>query len=447
MGVMTSGGRGPTLVMAMRSRADLAARARRLTAGATPGDAFAAGAVAALQIIGSYAISARHGQAISPAGYACLAAGPAALLVRRRFPAGVLAVTAAAAVAFGAVDAARGVPYFALIVAFVSAVLAGRRAAAITWLLVSYAGIVWLPGLTGTGRYPSAGFALSVAAWHLVLLTGAEWYRSRRQRAQAVAFGHQEEARRQASEERLRIARELHDVVAHSLAVINVQANTALHLADAQPDRARSTLSVINDVSKQALVELRSVLGVLRQGGEELPRSPVPTLARLDELVARASAAGITVQVSEEGTRCALPAQVDLAGYRILQESLTNSARHAPGCAVAVRVGYGPGHLVIQVDDDGADSEPSRSDGNAGHSSANAGFSNGTGPGNSTAGNGTAGNGTAGNGSMSSGMGHGNGIAGMTERARALGGTLRAGPRPGGGFRVRAWLPTSGQPS
>ena len=171
-------------------------------------------------------------------------------------------------------------------------------------------------------------------------------------------------------------------------------------------DRARSgcwsTLSVINDVSKQALVELRGVLGVLRQDDDELPRSPAPSLARISELVSGATAAGITVRVSEEGAKRALPASVDLAGYRILQEALTNSARHGAGAAVAVRVVYGPGDLVIQVDDDGA-------------------RRGGMGP--------------------SGVAGGGNGIPGMTERARALGGTLRAGPRPDGGFRVRAWLP------
>ena len=255
----------------MTGMAGVAGRARRLTAVATPGDVFAAVAVAAVQAGGSYAISARHGQVISPAGYALLVAGPAALLARRRFPAAVLAVTVAAAAGFVALEPVRGLPYFALIVAFVHAVLAGRRRAAVTGLVISYAAILWLPGLTGTGTFPSAGFALGVAAWHLTLLSGAEWYRSRRQRTLAVAHGREEEALRQATEERLRIARELHDVVAHSLAVINVQANTALHLIDQQPERARSTLTVINDVSKQALAELRSVLGVLRQVDEELP--------------------------------------------------------------------------------------------------------------------------------------------------------------------------------
>ena len=253
-----------------------------------------------------------------------------------------------------------------------------------------------------------------MAAWHLTLLSGAEWYRSRRQRAQAVAHGREEEALRQATEERLRIARELHDVVAHSLAVINVQANTALHLIDQQPQRARSTLTVINDVSRQALVELRSVLGVLRQVDEELPRSPAPSLTRMSELIDRAAAAGISVGVSEEGASGQLPANVDLAGYRILQEALTNSARHAPGARVAVRVAYQPTGVIIQVDDDGA----------AGRDSP--GYAAGT---------------------RGAGQAGGNGIAGMTERARALGGTLRAGPGPGGGFRVRAWLPLDGRAS
>lgn len=399
----------------MNRLTDMTARARQLTAAATPGDVFLAAGIALVQVGGSAAISARHGQHISFLGYLLLAAGPAALLIRRSFPATAWWVAVAAAVWFAAVEPARGLPYLALIISFVTAVLAGRRWPAIGGLVVSYLGLVWLPGLTGTGHFPSAGVALGVAAWHLTLLSGAEWYRGRRQRAAALAQGQQEAERRRTSEERLHIARDLHDVVAHSLAVINVQANTALHLIDQQPDRARSTLSVINDVSKQALVELRAVLGVLRQDDDELPRSPAPTLARLGELVSGATAAGITVRVREEGAKRALPANVDLAGYRILQEALTNSARHAAGAAVAVRLVYGPGDLVIQVDDDGARRSAAR--------------------------NGTEPNGTEPNGSEPAGAGGGNGIPGMTERARALGGTLRAGPRPDGGFRVRAWLP------
>jgi signal transduction histidine kinase len=397
----------------MNRPAGLTARARQLSAAATPGDVFLAAGTALVQVGASAAIAGHRGHPLSLAGYLLLAAGPAALLARRRFPGTVWWVTVAAAIGFVTVEPRGGLPYLALIIAFVNAVLAGRRWAAITGLVVSYLGILWLPGLAGTAPYPGAALALSVAAWHLTLLSGSEWYRSRRQRAAALAQGEQEAGRRRASEERLRIARDLHDVVAHSLAVINVQANTALHLIDQQPDRARSTLSVINDVSKQALVELRGVLGVLRQDDDELPRSPAPSLGRISELITGATAAGITVRVSEEGTKRDLPGHVDLAGYRILQEALTNSARHAAGAAVAVRVVYGPGDLVIQVDDDGAGRG-----GSPQHSSPH---------------NGSPHNGAS--------PGGGNGIPGMTERAKALGGTLRAGPRPDGGFRVRAWLP------
>ncbi len=152
-----------------------------------------------------------------------------------------------------------------------------------------------------------------------------------------------------------------------------------------------------------------------------MPRSPAPSLARMSELIAQATAAGISVGVSEEGGRCPLPANVDLAGYRILQEALTNSARHAPGARVAVRVAYQPAGVVIQVDDDGAGLQ-----GGGRYAAANG--SHAAAHGNSS-------------------HAGGNGIAGMTERARALGGTLRAGPGPGGGFRVRAWLPLDGQTS
>jgi signal transduction histidine kinase len=208
-----------------------------------------------------------------------------------------------------------------------------------------------------------------------------------------------EEARRRTSDERLRIARELHDVVAHNISLINVQAGSALHLMDQQPERARAALSAIKDASKETLVELRSVLGVLRQVDEEAPRSPAPGLAHLDDVVARANSAGLPVQVEVEGAANGLPPGVDRAAYRIVQEALTNVTRHAGPARAMVRISYGERDLVVQVDDDGI--------------------------------------GAPGNGVVSPG----NGILGMRERAAALGGEVQAGPRPDGGFRVRAWLP------
>jgi signal transduction histidine kinase len=165
-------------------------------------------------------------------------------------------------------------------------------------------------------------------------------------------------------------------------------------------------LTTINDVSKQALVEIRSVLGVLRDIDESAPRAPSPGLARLGDLVDSAAAAGLSVHVEEAGRPVPLPADVDLAAYRIIQEALTNSARHSGGTTATVRVAYGDGGVILEVGDDGSPRPAGRTGIRAG--------------------------------------GPGNGIAGMTERAKALGGTLQAGPRPEGGFGVRAWLPVRG---
>ena len=205
------------------------------------------------------------------------------------------------------------------------------------------------------------------------------------------------------------MARDLHDVVAHNISVINVQANTALHLMDRQPERARSALTTINEVSKQALVELRSVLGVLRDVEENAPRTPSPGLARLGDLVDSAAAAGLAVHVEQAELPVPLPAEVDLAAYRIVQEALTNSVRHSGGTKATVRVGYVDGGLMIEVDDNGMPRPAGRSRGRAAD--------------------------------RADGSGHG--IAGMTERAKVLGGTLQAGRRPDGGYCVRAWLPAS----
>jgi signal transduction histidine kinase len=251
--------------------------------------------------------------------------------------------------------------------------------------------------------------ALGLAAGLTLMLAVAELIRIRSQRAAALARSREEELRRLASEERIRMARDLHDVVAHNISVINVQANTALHLMDRQPERARSALTTINDVSKQALVELRSVLGVLRDVDADgaagwAPRAPAPGLSLMGDLVDHAAAAGLAVRVEAEGEPVPLPADVDLAAYRIVQEALTNSARHSRGANATVRLGYDGAGLRLEVSDDGRSRPPP--------DRAQAGLA-----------------------------GSGHGIAGMTERAAALGGTLEAGPRPGGGFRVRAWLP------
>lgn len=355
--------------------------------------------VAVIQIVGTN--FAAHEQperrAFDAFAIILLAAGPAALVFRHRFPAMVLGFVLAVTLGYFLLDFPRGPIFLSLIVAFATAVMAGRRIAAIASLIVGYASFLWLGYAVGIESAPSWGQALGLAAWLLVLLTAAEIVRSRRERAIESARTRAEETRRRASEERLRIARELHDVLAHNISLINVQAGVALHLMDDRPEQARTALSAIKQASNEALGELRSVLDVLREGYEDPPRSPTTGLAHLDDLVAKTEGAGLRVTQRVEGTPRPLPPRVDLAAFRIVQEALTNATRHAGNAHATIRIGYSDRDLTVQIDDDG--------------------------PGTSDA------------------PGGGQGIPGMRERATALGGELEAGPRPGGGFRVRASFP------
>jgi signal transduction histidine kinase len=383
-------------------------------------DAAIAAAVTAVQLGGTYADSSRHvgGVRVGTLTYVLLAVGGAALILRRRYPVGVLAVTLATTL-WAAGQNGRAI-YLALIVAFFSAVLAKKRVAAIASLVIGYVASVW-PVLIGESGHPSTTFAVGLAAGLIFLLSAAELIRSRNQRTAALARSRTEELRRLAGEERMKMARDLHDVVAHNISVINVQANTALHLMDRQPERARQALTTINEVSKQALVELRSVLGVLRDVDESAPRSPSPGLERLGDLVDSAAAAGLTVHVEPPDGPAPLPAEVDLAAYRIVQEALTNSARHSGGSTATVRITPRSGGLLVEVADNGK----GRPGGSGSGPRSGPGSGSRSGPGSRSA----------------SGSGSGHGIAGMTERAKVLGGTLHAGPRPDGGFEVQAWLP------
>jgi len=355
--------------------------------------------VVGLQLAAWLGQSAHRGHAGPSLGdYLLLAAGGVALLARRRYPVGVLAVALAAAVG----DAALGgygapVAWLVLAAAFVNAVLYRKRVPAIASLVVGYLVAVWPPWRIGTHGNTSTVSALGLLCGLIALLSAAELIRARNQRVAAVRTRQAEQARRVAMQERLAIARDLHDVLAHNISVINVQANTALHLMDRQPERARDALTAIHEVSRQALGELRSVLGVLRADGTGAPLVPSPGLDRLGELAATARAAGIAVELEQEGVSRQVPADVDAAAYRIVQEALTNTVRHSGGHAATIRLRYEAEALTIEVDDDGQAAGPPRP---------------------------------------------GNGLAGMTERARALGGTLDAGPRASGGFRVLARLPT-----
>ena len=336
---------------------------------------------------------------LGPANWALLVVGPLALVFRRRWPVAVLWVAFAATLAPSGAWSAN----LSLIVAFFLAATSGHRPAAWVVIVIGYLCSVWLAPLAYGNPSVSLAHALALAGWLAVLVVAAEVVRLRRERTVEIRATRVLDARRRASEERLQMARDLHDVIGHNISLINVQAGVGLDLMDTQPEQARAALAAIKEVSKDALDELRTMLTALRQDDEDAPRAPAPGLGRLEELVELTCAAGILVTVRTVGEARSLPAAVDLAAYRIVQESLTNVARHAGTATATVRLTHGPDGLDIEVCDDG-------------HTLA----TNGASP------------------------GAGSGIVGMRERASALGGRLQAGPRPGGGFAVRAHFPLGG---
>ncbi|WP_217913947.1 sensor histidine kinase [Miltoncostaea marina] len=370
-----------------------------------PGDAALAAALAAVQVAGT--TLAARGQddrrALDAAAYALLVAGPAALALARRRPVGALWAVTAATLAYLVAGYPFGPVVLSVVAALVIAVAAGHRWHAWAAAAALYGG--HFAGMEARDLAPgaSAEALVGVGTWLVITLTAAEVVRGARERRAARERAAEEAARRRADEVRLELARDLHDVLAHSLSLINVQAGVALHLIDERPQQARTALAAIKEASGDALREVRATLGALRGRGDGPPRAPAPSLSRLGELVGGASEAGPRVEVEVAGDRRPLPAGVDQAAFRIVQEALTNVRRHAGAARAVVRLDYGGRELTVTVDDDGR--------GPAGGAA--------TAPG-------------------------GAGIAGMRERAAALGGALEAGARPGGGFRVRARLPLDG---
>jgi signal transduction histidine kinase len=246
--------------------------------------------------------------------YALLALGPLALVFRRRYVREVLVFVFAVTVAYVARGYPLGPNFLSLGIAIVSVIFAGYRvlawaAVGAGWLI--FLGLPWALGHTGE---PKVLATLAIAAWLLVALAGAEGVRSRREYFAEARRARELQARQKVDEERLRIAQELHDVLAHNISLINVQSGVALHLMDEKPEQARIALTAINDASADALREVRSVLGVLRGTGEQAPREPAAGLDRLDDLVTRTTAAGVGVTLEVHGERRPLPASIDLAG-------------------------------------------------------------------------------------------------------------------------------------
>ena len=339
----------------------------------------------------------------------------AALMFRRTHPWPVLVV---ASVGYLVVQTfSHDVPplIMAVVTALVTITLAGQRWAAITAAVVITAAALII-GTIRDAEYWSHPRPVAVAALCALAIALADAVRNRRayvaaveERARRAEESRDEEARRRVGDERLRIARELHDVLAHHIAVINVQAGVAGHLLERQPEQAIQALDHVRAAARSVLSEMQAVVAVLREPGESpAPAEPTPGMAGLGTLIDGYRSVGLTIDTIVRGTPVALPAAVDLVAYRAVQESLTNVRKHAGNASVVVELDFQPTSFGLTV------------------------TNTGTGPGSRRAGRNAA---TTG----------GFGLMGMRERVGSVGGAVRADPTPDGGFVITATLPVDQQ--
>ncbi|MFL6072774.1 MAG: sensor histidine kinase [Mycobacteriales bacterium] len=318
------------------------------------------------------------------------------VLYRRRWPLGVLLACSVLLFAYYTAGFPGISPAGPLAVPLYTAAVAGRLRWALGVVVFYISAGVFFRLLRHDQPGPMLAAMLQIGAAMVFLVLLGDTVRSRRERLAQAAQEQEREAERRVAEERLRIARDLHDVLAHTIAVITVQAGVA---ADglAPDDPGRPALEAIRAASKEALVELRATVGLVRTGENGTgPPPPAPGLAQLGTLVEAARGTGLRVESAVEGTPRPLPAAVELTAYRIVQESLTNVVRHADASTATVTVRYGGDGITVEVRDDGHGPD---------------------------------------------GGGQGFGLVGMAERAAAVGGRLTAAPAGGRGFHVSAWLP------
>nr|WP_245788862.1 sensor histidine kinase [Amycolatopsis marina] len=348
--------------------------------------------VVAVLIVGGTLLGRQFGSEsgeLGVAAWALMLGASGVLVLRRRYPIPVAAVTLLASVLYYPLTGPDGPIMLAFIVALFTVAAEGHLLVAAGFAFVSLA-VTAYGEVMGDERHVDDTAMVMFAGWL----------------AAVVAFGGARHTRlsylreleqRAATEERLHIARELHDALGHNLSMINVQSAAALHRIERDPAQAEQALRVIKEASGRTLRELRGTLGVLRHAD---PANTGPGLSRLDELLEQTRGAGLDVVAEVDGAQTTLPREVDLAAYRLVQEALTNVTKHARATTVTLRVQYDPRELRITVDDNGK------------------------------------------GGKVASGRETGgNGIRGMRERVRALGGELTVGSTPEGGFRVRARLP------
>lgn len=327
-------------------------------------------------------------------GYALLAAGGLALAARRRAPIPVLAVTGLCAVGYQAVGF--DVPAVAYLFAVYAAVRAGHRTVTVAASVAMLAALplAALASLHDTGEaFAQARDALEIA-WLIAAGAAGEALRQAERRADEAERTREETARHRADEERLHIARELHDSLVHQISIIKVQSEVAVHVARRRGEQVPEALLAIQQAGREATRELRATLEALRDDGTAPPHG----LDDVPELVERARLTGLDAALTIEGDRQDVPAAVGRTVYRIVQESLTNIARHAGAATASVRIDYGPDALTVRVDDDGRATPDAV-------------------------------------------LMPGVGLLGMRERVTILGGRLSAEPRSAGGFTVHAELP------
>jgi signal transduction histidine kinase len=369
-------------------------------------DAAAGAFVAAALVAITRGIDAAEGERqLGAVAYACLVVAGASLAGRRRFPAVGLMLASAAVGVYAARSYPGGPIFVTPLVGVYSVAAMWSRRRAIPLVAVATLTVL-LPALVFERSTDDSGLiALVYVGWVGVALLVGEAARARREylvgleeRARYLEESREQETRRRVAEERLRTARDVHDVVAHALASIALQAGVGVRLAAGDPQQAEDALVRIRRASTGALGELRGVLDLLRANDAAELRDPTPALADLDRLVSDAADSGMDVRVEVRGDRHPLPAVIEVAAYRIVQESLTNVVRHAKSPTATVTLTYIDTAFEVEVLDDGR---------------------------------GVAGADEPG----------GHGITGMKERAAAVGGRLEAGPGPQGGFRVWAQLP------
>jgi signal transduction histidine kinase len=369
--------------------------------------------VAVMQVQGTLAKPADVGSRpltdLGHLGYALLIVSGLALALRRRWPVPVFLTAALASLVYYATGFSDGPGWIALFIAIytLTAYGDGRRSLALAGAGIAVLTIGWFIAAADIEPRAAIGWVFFRVAASVMAAALGESVRSRRviaaealERARLAEQTREDEARSRVDAERLRIAREVHDTVAHAIAIINVQAGVTAYLLGKRPERAREALVAIEQTSAQALHEMRAVLGVLRDSDNG--RWPQPGLGQVNELTAMAREAGLDIKLEMTSQTAPLPSAVDHTAYRILQESVTNVIRHVGPTRVTVALDYGTDVLEVRVTDDGRQDAPV-------HDTPQA--------------------------------EPGHGIVGMRERCGLLGGELTAGPRPCGGFEVIARLP------